>query len=60
LLGSTILEAFHNGNLPDGNTARFSIQGTDLYLYTYSGGVLSNDVLPTDIPWVMTLTFWDK
>jgi hypothetical protein len=60
LLGSTTLEALHNGNLPNGNTARFSIQGNDLYLYTYSSGTLSNDVLPTDIPWVMTLTFWDK
>lgn len=60
MIESTILEAKHNGNLPQGNEARFYINSGELYLDTFDSGTLTNGSLPTDINWVVTLTFYAK
>lgn len=60
LVSACIVEPHHNDNLIDGNHARLAEDGDDIKLLTYNGGVLSNDALPTDVKWVVTLTFYEK
>lgn len=60
LVSACIAEPQHNNNLADGNHARFVEDGDDIKLLTYNGGALANDALPTDVKWVVTLTFYEK
>lgn len=60
LVSACIVEPHHNDNLEDGNHARLVEDGDDIKLLTYNGGVLANDALPTDVKWVVTLTFYEK
>ena len=60
LVSACIVEPHHNDNLIDGNHARLAEDGDDIKLLTYNGGVLANDALPTDVKWVVTLTFYEK
>lgn len=60
LVSACIVEPHHNDNLADGNHARLAEDGDDIKLLTYNGGVLANDALPTDVKWVVTLTFYEK
>ena len=60
LVSACIVEPHHNDNLIEGNHARLAEDGDDIKLLTYNGGVLANDALPTDVKWVVTLTFYEK
>jgi hypothetical protein len=57
ILSELILGATSTNNLVLGDYYRFKIDGNDLLLLTYSGGVLSDDVIPTDIPFIVDLFF---
>jgi hypothetical protein len=57
ILSELILGATSTNNLVLGDYYRFKIDGDDLLLLTYSGGVLSDDVIPTDIPFIVDLFF---
>lgn len=60
VLTALTTEVNNSGNLILDNYVRFRIKENNLRMYTYSSGVLSDDVLPTDIPFFLTLTFSPK
>jgi len=60
VLNSLITEVNNSGNLILDNYVRFRINDNNLRMYTYEGGVLADNVLPTDIPFFLTLTFSSK
>lgn len=60
VLNSLITEVNNSGNLNLDNYVRFRIKENNLRMYTYNSGVLADNVLPTDIPFFLTLTFSSK
>lgn len=60
VLTSLLTEVNNSGNLTIYNYVRCAISGNNLDMYTYASGVLSDDALPTDIPFFLTLTFSSK
>lgn len=60
VLNSLITEVNNSGNLNLDNYVRFRIKDNSLRMYTYNSGVLADNVLPSDIPFFLTLTFSSK
>ena len=57
VITSTLIGATATGNLNVSDYYRFRVDGNDLILETYSGGVLADDVLTQDIPFIVDLFF---
>ena len=57
LITSTLLGATATGNFNVGDHYRFRVNDNDMILETYSGGVLADNVLPQDIPFIVDLFF---